>query len=203
MKLPYEIHVTVKAPVDIEKFKTLCGKIKVKPIVLDLIKNNETAMIDVMTSSKMEGTFTQAVIHSGRIALKLMVNDFKVIREKIETVPWHPTVPTIENGLRLMKNHYFESHIQIITSAERKDELNLIAEQVNAHLSRNYFKKVSDKEFIIMLTYRKHTGTIEEFKLDIEMIKFMLEAKKFEFQKVEIEYALHDTKLSHDKVWIG
>lgn len=201
MKYPYEIHVTVQAPVDMNKFKAVCGELKVKPIVLDLMKDEQTSIIDVMTSSVSVGTFNQAILKSGWIMIRLLENDFKVVRRKIETVPWHPSVPTIENGIKGRKEHYFESHIQIVTTEDRKSELNFIAKQVKAHLSRNYFKRVSDDQYIIMLTYRKHTGTIEEFEKDIEMIKFMLEAKKFEFKKIEIEYALYDTKLSHDDIW--
>ena len=42
----------------------------------------------------------------------------------------------------------------------------------------------------------------EDFKKDVELIKFLLNEDKFEFEKVEVEYAIYDTNVNHDAKWI-
>jgi hypothetical protein len=202
-KLPYEIHVTVNCD-NIDKFKDICQLLDVKPIVLDLMKTDQTVVMqDVMTSSKIQGTLEEAKKESIRIAKELSIAKFDVCRIKIETVPWHPQAPTFENDKSMPSGNYFESHIQVVTDEERKPILTHIAKLTNAHLSRNYFKKINKSEYVIMLTLRDSTVCKEEFELGVEIIKTFLEAKAFEYKKIEIEYAIYDSKQSHDAIWIA
>ena len=53
-----------------------------------------------------------------------------------------------------------------------------------------------------MLTYRDNMTCKEDFKKDVELIKFLLNEDKFEFEKVEVEYAIYDTNVNHDAKWI-
>ena len=91
--IPYEIHVTVKMsghqdsyPQQIRKFKAVCEGIGVKPIVLDL---ENDGMKDAMTSSHHFGDNRSAYTECMRIASHLEHCGMEVLREKIETVPWH------------------------------------------------------------------------------------------------------------------
>jgi hypothetical protein len=201
-KLPYEIHVTVKSA-NMQRFKDVCSLINVKPIVIDLMKEDTVVLQDVMTSSKIKGTYDDAQKASVSIAKELSIAGFEVQRIKIETVPWHPEAPSFENEKTMRKGNYFESHVQVITTAERKDLLKEIAKKMDAHLSRNYFKKLSNGQYIIMLTLRDSATYFEKFSLRNEVLKTFLEAKGFEYKKVEVEYAIYDTKQSHDSIWIS
>ena len=227
--LPFEIHITVDAEsysienFGLEEFKSDCVEINVKPIVLDL-EMKEGTLKDVMTSSKHFGDNRSAYEEANRIANELTSFGYKVVRKKIETVPWHPAAPTFNTGEPIPNGCYFESHIGVVISPEEKPYLEGFVEELNAgffspsrgfsrpsqielggtcKLSQNFFKKSKDgSKFVNMLTYRDSMTCKEDFERDVELIKFLLNEDKFGFEKVEVEYALYDTNVNHDAKWI-
>lgn len=232
--LPFEIHITVnvvdewdgKATLfgfEIEHFRNSCEEIGVKPIVLDL-EMKEGSIKDVMTSSKHFGDNRSAYEEANRITNKLTSFGYKVVRKKIETVPWHPAAPTFNTGEPIPNGCYFESHIGIVITPDEKPYLEGFVEELNAgffspsrgfsrpsqielggtcKLSQNFFKKSKDgSKFVNMLTYRDSMTCKEDFERDVELIKFLLNEDKFGFEKVEVEYALYDTNVNHDSKWI-
>lgn len=227
--LPFEIHITVDAEsysienFGLEEFKSDCVEINVKPIVLDL-EMKEGTLKDVMTSSKHFGDNRSAYEEANRIANELTSLGYKVVRKKIETVPWHPAAPTFNTGEPIPNGCYFESHIGVVISPEEKPYLEGFVEELNAgffspsrgfsrpsqielggtcKLSQNFFKKSKDgSKFVNMLTYRDSMTCKEDFERDVELIKFLLNEDKFGFEKVEVEYALYDTNVNHDAKWI-
>ena len=232
--LPFEIHITVnvvdewdsKATLfgfEIEHFRNTCDEIGVKPIVLDL-EMKEGTLKDVMTSSKHFGDNRSAYEEANRIANELTSLGYKVVRKKIETVPWHPAAPTFKTGEPIPNGCYFESHIGVTISPEEKPYLEGFVEELNAgffapsrgfsrpsqielggtcKLSQNFFKKSKDgSKFVNMLTYRDSMTCKDDFERDVELIKFLLNEDKFGFEKVEVEYALYDTNVNHDSKWI-
>lgn len=201
--LPYEIHVTVQRPDDVEEFKKVCGVIGVKPIIIELEKNQEVIMQDVMTSSVHFGDNRSAYDEVERISKRLELHYFKVLRSKVETVPWHPAAPTRNGESKMPMACYFESHLRIVTDKERYNNLRTIAEFHNAHLSRNFFKKLSETEYIIMMTLRSYDDNAENFKSKVEALKKDLIDMNYNVDKVEIEFAVYDTKTTHDIAWIG
>lgn len=232
--LPFEIHVTVDAiktfnntmfdgdeedlPLidifDIDKFKNDCSDINVKPIVIDLEINDGSITKDVMTSSKHFGDNRSAYEESERICSELRNKGFRVLRNKIESVPWHPAAPVISTGKEIPNGCYFEAHIGVSIYPNQKDELNefvkssltnghLIDLSGTAKLSQNFFKKSKDgSKFVNMLTYRSNMCGSPKFKLEVEGIKHLLQEEGFEFEKVEVEYAVYDTNVNHDAKWI-
>ena len=227
--LPFEIHITVDAEsysienFGLEEFKSDCKEIDVKPIVLDL-EMKEGTLKDVMTSSKHFGDNRSAYEEANRIANELTSFGYKVVRKKIETVPWHPAAPTFNTGETIPNGCYFESHIGVVISPEEKPCLENLVQGINERffspsrgfsrpsrielggtckLSQNFFKKSKDgSKFVNMLTYRDNMTCKEDFERDVELIKFLLNEDKFEFEKVEVEYALYDTNVNHDAKWI-
>lgn len=219
--LPYEIHVTVDTESfvytgGLEDFKSDCNEIGVKPIVLDL-EMKEGTLKDVMTSSKHFGDNRTAYEEANRIANKLTSFGYKVVRNKIETVPWHPAAPTFSNGEPIPNGCYFESHIGVVITPEQKQDLQKFVEELNngctkagrielggtCKLSQNFFKKSKDgSKFVNMLTYRDNMTCREDFEHDVDAIKWSLEKCDFYFEKVEVEYALYDTNVNHDSKWI-
>lgn len=212
--LPFEIHVTVESPKDIDKFKQACSLIEVKPIVIDLEINDGSLIKDVMTSSKHFGDNRTAYEESERIVSELKNRGYKVVRNKIESVPWHPAAPVISTGKEIPNGCYFESHLGVVIKPEEKERLNefvkytltdshLIELSGTAKLSQNFFKKSKDgSSFINMLTYRSNMCGSPKFKLEVEGIKHLLKEEGFEFEKVEVEYAVYDTNVTHDAKWI-
>ena len=226
--LPFEIHVTVDAnnitetklndfftyPYDLHTFKSVCDGIRVKPIVIDLEINDGSIIKDVMTSSKHFGDNRSAYEESKRICDELKRHGYKVLRNKIESVPWHPAAPVISTGKEIPNGCYFEAHIGVTIYPGQKDELNdfvkstltdgsLIELSGTAKLSQNFFKKSKDgSKFVNMLTYRSNKCGSPKFKLEVEGIKHLLQEEGFEFEKVEVEYAVYDTNVTHDTKWI-
>ena len=213
-KTPYEIHITVKVDENDENFnqnfKKNCDSIGVKPIVIEFESKGITNK-DVMTSSKHFGNDESVYIFSRDIILSLREMGYNVIREKIETIPWHPDAPFESKGL-LPNGRYFESHIGVSITPNMKSELNSFVNHLNlgkfkkfggiSKLSQNFFKKVKNGEYINMLTYRNYSCGYSEFKKDVDMIKFLLESNGFSFEKVEVEYALYDSNIEHDNNWL-
>ena len=212
--LPFEIHVTIESPSSIDKFKKSCSSIEVKPIVIDLEINDGSVIKDVMTSSKHFGDNRTAYEESKRICRELELQGFKVLRNKIESVPWHPAAPVISTGKEIPNGCYFEAHIGVTIYPGQKSELNdfvkstltdghLIELSGTAKLSQNFFKKSKDgSKFVNMLTYRSNKCGSPKFKLEVEGIKHLLGEEGFEFEKVEVEYAVYDTNVTHDAKWI-
>ena len=236
--LPYEIHVTI----DLENsythkyinsgslndFKEHCRSIGVKPIVIDLEMKDKSSMKDVMTSSKFFGDNRTAYEESERIAKRLKEMGYEVVRNKIETVPWHPAAPQDDDkdhplwdGEPIPNGCYFESHIGVIVTKETKEDLEELVDFLNesicefsgtAKLSKNFFKKTDDGKFINMLTYRSNMVNAKEFESEVRSIEKIISGKNdwsmlsnfrsFEYEKVEIEYAIYDTNVTHDAKWI-
>jgi NTP pyrophosphatase (non-canonical NTP hydrolase) len=219
--LPYEIHVTVDTESfvytgGLEDFKSDCNEIGVKPIVLDL-EMKEGTLKDVMTSSKHFGDNRTAYEEANRIANKLTSFGYKVVRNKIETVPWHPAAPTFKTGEPIPNGCYFESHIGVVILPDEKEALQEFVQGLNdrcteagrieiggtCKLSQNFFKKSKDgSKFVNMLTYRDNMTCREDFEHGVEAIKWSLDKCGFDFEKVEVEYALYDTNVNHDSKWI-
>ncbi len=239
--LPFEIHVTVDVDLEIgegdvlnswsgsiSRFKEDCVEIGVKPIVIDLEINDGSILKDVMTSSKHFGDNRSAYEESERIVSELKDKGYKVVRNKIETVPWHPAAPQnkdkdhpLFHGEPIPNGCYFESHIGIIISPEEKEDLNELVDFLNesicefsgtAKLSRNFFKRSESGKFVNMLTYRSNMVTCKEFESEVRSIEKIISGKndwsllsnfkKFDYEKVEIEYAVYDTNVTHDAKWI-
>jgi NTP pyrophosphatase (non-canonical NTP hydrolase) len=217
--LPFEIHITVDVSEDfsrVDKFREDCVKIEVKPIVLDL-EMKEGSIKDIMTSSKHFGDNRSAYDESLRIVNELKDYGYKVVRSKIESVPWHPAAPRYITGEVIPNNCYFESHIGIVIEPNEKEQLKEFVDGLNngcteagiikltgvSKLSQNFFKKSKDgSKFVNMLTYRDNMTCKEDFEHAVDLIKWSLTECDFEFEKVEVEYAIYDTNTKHDSKWI-
>jgi hypothetical protein len=222
-QLAVDLEKLLETNFTIDNFREDCKSIEVKPIVLDL-EMKEGSIKDVMTSSKHFGDNRSAYEEANRITNELTSLGYKVVRKKIETVPWHPAAPTFNTGEPIPNGCYFESHIGVVISPEEKPYLEGLVEELNAgffspsrgfsrpsqielggtcKLSQNFFKKSKDgSKFVNMLTYRDSMTCKEDFERDVELIKFLLNEDKFGFEKVEVEYALYDTNVNHDSKWI-
>jgi NTP pyrophosphatase (non-canonical NTP hydrolase) len=205
--LPYEIHITVdlsKSPErSIDSFKAFCIQNDLKPIVIQLEKDSKLVMNDVMTSSVHYGDNNTAMSKAYSIANRLSRDEYNVTRVKIETIPWHPAAPSeLDKDHIMPENSYFESHIRIVTKKIRKFELEEIARNFKAHISRNYFKKINDDEYIIMMTLRSATDYRERFQRRVEELKTLITDNGFLVDKTEIEFAVHDSNVNHDIEWL-
>ncbi len=202
--VPFEIHITVKEA-QVESFKTACTLLGVKPLLIDLQdQGGETIFHDLQTSSVHSGTNTSAYAEMRRISERLTKAGFEVIREKIETVPWHPAAPSREHDNETMPpNCYFECHFGLITDEWPLDKLRHMLTRRGCRLSRNIFKKVDEKRVKVMATYRAYEGVREDFEHTIKMIADDIESADLcEIDDTIIEFSVYDTKMSHDASWM-
>jgi NTP pyrophosphatase (non-canonical NTP hydrolase) len=199
-KIPFEIHVTVMAA-DNEEFKKNCKTLDVKPIVLAL-QTKDTTIKDVMTSSVHMGTNRSAYEEMKRISHGLAMAGYDVVREKIETVPWHPAAPTKLSD-EMPKDCYFECHVGVnVPNTKRKDDLQRIVDLFDAHMSRNAFKVHSDGSWMQMVTVRWYKGTVEGFENNVDILYNFIWDGGFEVEKRITEFSIYDTKVSHDAEWL-
>ena len=205
--VPFEIHITVNIKhEDLQLFVDYCKVLNVKPIVLDL----DLKEYDVMTSSVINSNTDQAVAEMKRLVHNIETAGFKVVREKIETVPWHPFVPLrIED---VIPTQYFECHLSIIVNQQERNKLFEYCKQhvTGVHFSKNVFKRLNDDDFVQMLTVRSSPskfGTKELFEEAISKLKRLILNSNIlradSIIKETIEYAIYDSNLEHDSDWIN
>jgi len=188
---------------DIDVYKLDCAMIGVKPLIIDLERDGESIMKDAQTSSTIIGNNREAFLESERIALEMRGKGYEVIRQKVETVPWHPAAPCQEHHKVLMpKNCYFEAHFSCVITKGQKDLLANIAAANNSHISRNFFKKLGDGKFVNMITTREYEGTYEKFLVHLEKLKTSLKDNNVLFEKEIVEFSIYDTKVSQDASWL-
>ena len=54
-----------------------------------------------------------------------------------------------------------------------------------------------------MITYRSYVASKEFFLKEIDNLKSILNESGFNFNKVETEFAIYDTNISHDYKWMN
>ena len=217
--LPFEIHITVRLGDGeklasqnlIELFKDTCIGCGVKAIVLDLKDGVQDMMTSSVAMTDNVGAYTEMV----RVRDYIISQGFNVVREKIETVPWHPAAP-FDDYTEINDNRYFESHISIIVNATERERLieycGLLLPDL--HLSKNIFKKLNDTDFIQMATlrssntvYSRDIRTFVTFDAyltsiieDLSSVSFLREGA---ILKKVVEYAIYDTNIAHDISWLS
>lgn len=203
-KIPHEIHVTVEAAADVEQYKEDCRKIGVKPIVLDLHTKTTGVIKDVMTSQIVVGTTTEAFAAMDKTKVALREAGYNVVRGKIEAAPWHPSAPTVRNGLKHAADNYFESHIEVHVERDGQYTVEFLKDILSGykvHVSSNAFKSFAQYS-TVMTTIRRDDVPLEAFKRQLEMVKRRITEVGFTMsEKVIIEYSIFDSKITHDKGW--
>jgi len=199
--IPYEIHITVEFA-DREAFIHHCSTLGVKPIILALEKD-DLYIDDAMTSSVHFGNNRSAYEEMRRISNGLNDIGYEIIREKIETVPWHPASPREDDNGVMPKDCYFETHIGVVLSTEEeKERLSKLAKSLSCHMSKNAFKKYENGSFTQMLTYRDYFSSMETFEKLANIFYEQIKANGFEVEKRITEFSIYDTKVSHDSKWL-
>jgi len=125
---------------------------------------------------------------------------FEILREKIETVPWHPGAPR-ENGSveDMPKDNYFEAHFSYDISKD--NSLNLLVNS-GYNLAISTLKSKGDTNRVLITT-RSSDNTYEKFKELVNHQKHYIWRLIGQEPRAELhEYAIFDTNVSHDIGWI-
>jgi NTP pyrophosphatase (non-canonical NTP hydrolase) len=227
--LPFEIHITVAATTDMTfpriAFEETCKSLNVKPLALELkLPNSDKILLDYQTSSFHKGTNRSAYEETKRIVNGLKAKGFPVLREKIETVPWHPAAPELDlnkpassehqrsEGVLFQSTHamppgcYFETHFVVAVDEVGLRRLATI-EKADANYvvrsSRNLGKEtLPDGRFKVIVTGRSSTLPRTRFSARTLSTKMVLEQLGVEIVESMTEFAIYDTAVSHDDAWI-
>ena len=196
---PYEIHITVAQAPSYEQFVVDCKDIEVKPVVLDLHTNANGIIKDVMTSSTLVGNNQTVIEEVDRITVELEQRGYRVVRQKVETVPWHP-----HTAAERTEDNYFEAHIPVTLMEENQEKLyDLTKRHPGSHLSRNILKKHNDGTYIMMVTIRHNDCDHPTFVTRVNRLKGALAESDFDFGAKDIvEWAIYDNNISHDAEWM-
>lgn len=209
-RLPFEIHITV-AHARLDEFKAACESLGVKPLLLDLQKTDgQSVMVEAMTSQKLMGSNKRALEETRRVSAGLKAAGFEVLREKIETAPWHPAAPSNQSGVSKMPpGGYFEAHLGVALQSPRGPErdaeltrLEKVAKASSAKKSANLFKD-NEALAVVMLTLRRYEGSRETFAVELERLQSELAAGGFELEKTIVEFSIYDSKTAHDAAWLS
>jgi NTP pyrophosphatase (non-canonical NTP hydrolase) len=194
---PYEIHLTVDKISDINEFILDCNTLgNIKPIILDL-ETTEGSEQQITTSSVVMGDYNKARESMAKLVRQMTKLGYVVIREKIETVPWHP-VTISEGGI------YYESHLTFVIHKHKLNYLRDLCKDLGVHLSRNSLKATLDDDMIkIMGTYRSDHPD-EDGRTHEQELKIILESLKIIATPIKVitEYAVYDTNQKIDDRWL-
>ena len=201
---PYELHLTVAEAPDVDAFRLACHDAQVKPILLDLQTRSDAVIKDVMTSSVVFGANTDALAALDAQTKVLEAHGLRVVRKKIETVPWHPAAPSLSHASPVMpKDCYFECHFGVkVQDGPALVQLRTLSQKLGCHLSRNTFKRAGDL-MVMMLTYRDYEGPYEKVSAAVDYIGAALRAAGYDVDKEIVEFSLYDTKVHHDAAWLA
>ena len=198
---PFEIHITIAAATP-EDFQLACRELGVKPLLIDAqTRSGQSIFQDLQTSGVHIGTNRSAYDEMGRVSQGLHDRGFRVVREKIETVPWHPAAP-VDKTMAMPPNCYFESHIAVVITPEERGKVQAITEMWHAHLSRNAFKVIDGGNIKLMITYRQPDMHYGLFIFAVEGLQLALRDAGIAYEKPVIEFSIYDSKVSHDASWV-
>jgi hypothetical protein len=192
----YEIHITVNTN-DVEKFKSDCYSIGVKPIVIETQNKNDFGY-QVMTSSTHHSeNYTSNL---DRVVGELQFMGYDVIRQKVEREPERDSFGI---GIKHNPSLYYESHLRLKLPIGY--DLNPFKEKITNkqwHFSKNLFKQ-DETYYYQMLTYRESKLDLEPFEHNISLMKLILDLEGIVYDKIEIEECIYDTNINIDHSWLG
>lgn len=191
----YEIHITVSNQYKWEAFRSYCESINVKPIYIlnhsyDMYRQLPESYGDIMTSHKFKGSYAEAINALHNISQSLTDAGFSVVRNKIETVPWHKDIKHTES--------YFECHLDVDLEQYTINQLVLLGRNVGFFVSSNALKNAG-----AMITFRLQTNDKAVFDTYIEKkLAWLATGYNIIPAKVITEYAIYDDNQAHDNDWI-
>jgi NTP pyrophosphatase (non-canonical NTP hydrolase) len=209
---PYEIHITVTSDSNWDYFAHICSDLawETKPLLLaNYSIENKTIENAMMLSHVVKGTPRQANERLSQMVEIFQDAGFNVIRQKIETVPWHPAsnrMPINPNGV-----FYLENHMKVRVDKSNFEILNWAINQIRSNwkndtfgLSWNTMKPAVDGVRTYFFTYRSKLVDKESFKRQAAEVADMLRCTPgiIEVTSENLEFSVYDTAESQDDSWM-
>jgi hypothetical protein len=195
---PHELHVTANPEsTDRQQFLEACGKLGIKAhVIYNEIPYGE-ASVDYLTGSQYECTSTQSFEELQRVANGLRLAGIEVVREKIETTPWHPMAPKL-SGSKQLEGSYFESHFTVSDKLRDLGNKGVSFRGTPLLISTTEHKR---SQRLLFATLRHYKSTSEEFCQTVTALHAQLQ-EQLTVSFPTVEYALYDSNPAHDKTWV-
>jgi hypothetical protein len=208
--VPFEIHLTVSNDIDQIYFQHVCeeysavfgGKVKATKLCLYGLNGN-VIMNDLMTSEVHIGDNRSVLARIESLVEFLKTNNIEVFRRKVETVPWHPAVPSETNNQEMPSDCYFETHIDLDKA------------KVEPLIQENYFRRLADEtpglafsvnakrvDTHLGMTLRDYKSTKEAHFARVALLKKQFENTNAIIDEIT-EFAIYDTNILHDEKWMN
>lgn len=200
----FETHITVDTT-DVKSFKAFCATQNLKTIFIEL--SNGKFAAQPMTATDMWGTFEEVKKAAYNTVRLFKENGFECMRVKIELAPIykgyiHPDVPKTQEDLYLLNgDKYWEYHVKVLISNNQDYWINEVAEENDAHLSKNAFKIREDGLKEKFLTIRMYSSTMNEAQDLVSKLKGHLLFRNIEILSDVLEYCVYDTNPHIDEDW--
>jgi hypothetical protein len=197
----YESHITIDNITNIDFFKFVCGKLKLKPILIEL--PTYKVSYQLMTSKYHNNNNLEKLkIELLDTVNKLREYDFIPIRLKIEASLNNYTVPILKEDIKNIDD-YFEFHFKVlINNPLELDKLKISCKENQLYISSNAFKSLDNNKHERFITLRVF-NTIKSKALEKYNDTFkILKREDFKILNVEKEYVVYDTNINLDNRWI-
>lgn len=197
---PHELHVTVDADsTDPDLFRGACDELRVKAhIIANEVPGSRERITDYLTGSEVTGKSVQAFTELGRIAGGLRAAGLEVVREKIETTPWHPAAPKTSLD-RLHEGNYFECHFTLPDLPTIHNFRAMKWGDVPFLISTTEHKR---EQGLVFATMRHYISTAGEFCRNVDEIHDALQKQIGPVKAPTVEFSLYDSNPGHDDEWI-
>jgi hypothetical protein len=195
----YESHITVDSAgqQDMDRFKEVCSKINVKPILIILPVGQYPSQL--MTAKFHRGEYDEVVKEVYNIGSVLSGEGFKVTRHKLEAMVMENShIPlTDEQAKKDFPGTYFEFHIKVTDPDTKLEE---ICKANGVHLSRNASSIVSGKtQNFITARYPSVGRASAEEKFG--QVIGILKEKKYSLTHLIKEFTILDDNKQIDAGW--
>lgn len=204
-KIPYEYHITFefdKEKYSIEHLREICNRYNTKLVILEIPSVTGDVYKEYMTSSNFYGKNSEAIQLCTELANNFRMEGLNVVREKVETVPWHPLSPQTTDTAH---DGYFEAHIEIPIDNDINPYtlfyLKRICSDFNAVFSQNIFKKYNDY-YVQMVTIRKHNSCRKSMENIINDFTSKLKCISISTSTPLLEFCIYDTNKELDNKWM-
>lgn len=215
--IPFEIHITVNSGVlnheeVLFMFRAFCRNNDMKCLDIEpyhVLRGYDPFKSDVMCSKVVFGTQQEAMKVMTKLVADLGVstdNQVQVVRQKIETVPWHPIVKQLETEGKPVGGEpgvYLESHIEIVTPGAEdilRQSIDLGFKQDGEERFALFMSKNTAKQNApLILTYRHSGVTKANYDENLKTLQYHLkEDLNLTLLKTITELSIFDTAPNHD-----
>lgn len=195
---PYEVHITVDDDTPIDAFRDACELVDAKPLVITDHRLGK-GRVEKITRSTIIGTDDDAHEERRRVSALLTVGGIRVVREKIETAPWHAAVPRYPMP-RCAPLTYFEGHAtaKIPDELPREKSRELILE---AALVNGLYVSQSDNHPFRAIFTARALSNLEDFAKVFGEATMRVDRGGLKIVSKRVEFVLFDSKPSHDIGW--